>query len=188
MSSTLVAQMEMEEDLAEDHATAQPAAGRGPVEIVGVRLIARHRLVAEYPALIEALRAGDAPTPMFDAMRVEACPRGAALAWRAHRARGHLALAVGGAALLALYDGREQSPTRGAAHRVVLRAYGWPVGGWRLAVIPAGVWYGFAALDCDEARLVTIPVGASPTGDELTLPWDSPVIPFPWPPGITRAA
>ena len=80
---------------------------------------------------------------------------------------------------LALYDGREDSPTYGAVNEV-------HVGDARPAfvVIPPGIWHGLQNLGGTEALMINFP--SYPYNyedpDHYRLPWDTDRIPYRWRP------
>ena len=57
-----------------------------------------------------------------------------------------------------------------------------------LLKIPKGVYHGFAAKDCDEARIINIPTERYnyDEPDEHRCAWDSDEVPYDWPKEITQ--
>lgn len=76
-----------------------------------------------------------------------------------------------------LYDGRENSPTRGVINEVHL-------GDARpaLIVIPIGVWHGLQNLGACDARVLNFPTVAYnyKDPDHWRLPYDTSEIPYKW--------
>ncbi|MBM3778147.1 MAG: hypothetical protein FJW23_07890 [Acidimicrobiia bacterium] len=76
---------------------------------------------------------------------------GAVTDWHVHRRQTDRIIGVGGSIRLALWDGREQSPTCGATEVVRLSALR-PV----LVVVPPGVWHGLRNESGDMAGYVNV--------------------------------
>lgn len=139
--------------------------------------------------LMEMLRSDDAIFEQFGQAYVTGCRQGFAKGWHYHKEQTDYFTCVLGRALVVLYDGREGSATYQAVEEHILEAP--PVGdhdqsGPMLLKIPPLVIHGFAALGCPEARIINLPTRlyryANP--DEFRYPWNSPEIPYTWPPDI----
>ncbi len=138
--------------------------------------------------LMEMLRADEPAFEAFGQVYITGCKGGVAKGWHYHRLQTDHFTCVGGTALLVLYDGRDGSPTRGEVQEFILDAPPCRRADPILVKIPPLVVHGFAALDCDEARIINVPTlpyrAADP--DEFRYPWNSPDIPYTWPAGVTR--
>ena len=127
--------------------------------------------------LMEILRADDPEFRRFGQVYVTVARPGVVKAWHRHeRQTDHLAV-VAGEARIALYDGRDGSPTRGNVVDVVA-GEGNPV----LVVVPPGVYHGFKPVGDGPAHVVNIPTEVYDYGepDELRRPYDDPAIPYDW--------
>jgi dTDP-4-dehydrorhamnose 3,5-epimerase len=76
-----------------------------------------------------------------------------------------------------LFDGREESPTRGRINEI-------HVGDARpaLLVVPIGVWHGLQNLGSSDALVLNFPTRAYDYADpdHYRLPYDTPEIPYSW--------
>jgi dTDP-4-dehydrorhamnose 3,5-epimerase len=115
-----------------------------------------------------------APAPPRQTLYVTLRP-GAVSAWHMHERQLDQIFVVHGAVKLVLYDGRDESPTRGEVNELFLdRAR--PC----LVTVPPRIWHGLTALGGAEASFVNF-LGelydhADP--DEWRLPPDTPEIPY----------
>ena len=140
--------------------------------------------------LMEMLRADDPLFEGFGQVYVTCCRRGVAKAWHYHKEQTDHFVCLAESALVVLYDGREDSPTKGQVEEYILEA---PPGRERaplLLKIPPLVVHGFTALTGAEAWIVNIPTlpYRYRDPDEFRYPWDSPAIPYRWPAAVTRGA
>lgn len=163
------------------HGEAQP-------KIEGIILKELKVLRDDRGFLMEMLRCDDPFFERFGQVYVTCCAPGVAKAWHYHKEQTDHFICMKGHALVALYDSRTDSPSRGQTMEVILEA---PPGGGsppRLLRIPPGVIHGFAAARDDEAWILNVPNRpyryASP--DEFRLPWNSPEVPYSWPAHIQR--
>ncbi len=127
--------------------------------------------------LMEILRADDAHFQKFGQVYVTVARAGVVKAWHAHeRQTDHFAV-VAGEARVALYDGRDGSPTQGNVMEV-LAGESSPV----LIIIPPGVYHGFKAEGGRPAHIVNIPTELYnyERPDELRRPYDDPAVPYDW--------
>ncbi len=137
--------------------------------------------------LMEILRADDPLFERFGQVYVTCCRPGIAKAWHYHRQQTDHFACLRGRALVVLYDGRDGSPTRGRVQEFRLSAPPAPEGEGLLVKIPPLVVHGFAALGEEEAFILNIPteVYRPAAPDELRLPWNTPEVPYAWPPHVT---
>jgi len=144
--------------------------------------------------LMEMLRSDDEVYDRFGQVYMTGCTRGVAKAWHYHKEQTDHFVCVFGRAIVVLYDSREGSPTCGEVQEFILDAP--PTGGVSveghdsqlLVKIPPMVMHGFAAYECDEARIMNVPTHPYryDNPDEFRLPWNSEEIPYTWPSFITR--
>ncbi|HDP70190.1 MAG TPA: dTDP-4-dehydrorhamnose 3,5-epimerase [Actinobacteria bacterium] len=151
--------------------------------------------------LMEMLRCDDSIFEKFGQVYITGCKKGAAKAWHYHKEQDDHFICVSGKTLVVLCDLRKDSSTYKEVNEFVLEAPPAPggrphceeneptacIGGQILLKIPAWVAHGFAALDCDEARIINVPTKPYryDNPDELRFPWDSEEIPYKWPDFIT---
>ena len=135
--------------------------------------------------LMEILRNDDEIFEQFGQVYMTGVKRGVAKGWHYHYKQADHMVCVSGKVLLVLYDARHDSPTKGKVQEFILTA---PTGdGEQLLVkIPIGVYHGFTAVDCNEARIVNIPTQKYnyEEPDEHRCPWNSNEVPYKWPPEV----
>jgi len=138
--------------------------------------------------LMEMLREDDPIFERFGQVYVTGCRRGVAKAWHYHREQTDHFVCVTGTALVVLYDGREDSPTRRTVEEFTLHSPPTPNPVPLLLRIPPLVVHGFTTVHGEEARIINIPTlpyrYADP--DEYRYPWDTPEIPYRWPAEVVR--
>lgn len=138
--------------------------------------------------LMEMLREDEPLFERFGQVYITGCRRGVAKAWHYHKAQTDHFVCVAGTALVVLYDGRADSPTRGTIQEVTLTSPPTQDPAPLLLKIPRLVVHGFTAVDGEEARIINIPTlpyrYADP--DEYRYPWDSAEIPYRWPAEVAR--
>lgn len=127
--------------------------------------------------LMEILRSDDPDFDRFGQVYMTVVYPGVVKAWHMHKKQTDYFACVQGMAKVALYDGREESPTRGETNTFVI--------GWqrqRMVVIPPGVYHGFTAVGGEAAAIVNIPTELydREDPDEHRLPWDDPSIGYDW--------
>ncbi len=155
--------------------------------IQGVAVKPLRCLVDDRGFLMEILRSDEPMFERFGQVYLTCCRPGFAKAWHYHREQTDHFMCLRGRCLVVLYDNREGSPTRGQVQEFRLAA---PPGGEDEAMllkIPRLVVHGFAALDEEEAHILNIPTALYryDAPDELRLPWNSPEVPYAWPPHVT---
>jgi dTDP-4-dehydrorhamnose 3,5-epimerase len=127
--------------------------------------------------LMEILRADDPDFQRFGQVYVTVALPGVVKAWHCHeRQTDHLAV-VAGAARIALYDGRDGSPTAGNVVEIIAGEDN-PV----LVVVPPGVYHGFTPANGEPVRVLNIPTELYDYDDpdELRRPYNDPGIPYDW--------
>jgi len=137
--------------------------------------------------LMEILRSDDEIFEKFGQVYMTGVKQGVAKGWHYHKIQDDHFVCVLGKALVVLYDGREDSPTKGEVQEFILSEPA--TDGEHLVVkIPKGVYHGFTAVDCPEARIVNIPTEKYnyDEPDEHRVAWDSDEVPYKWPDGVTQ--
>ena len=107
--------------------------------------------------LMEILRADDKCFVEFGQVYVTTTLPGVVKAWHLHRKQTDNICCVQGMIKLALYDGREDSPTRGEVNQFYIGVHQ-P----RLIQVPEGVYHGWMCVSREEAVIVNVP----------TMPYD----------------
>lgn len=136
------------------------------------------RLIADGRGyLMEILRDDDPLFAGFGQCYVSATYPGVVKAWHAHEKQTDTFCCVQGNVRVGLWDGREDSPTRGETQSFVLGELN------RMVLqIPPGVWHGWVCLGTELAVVLNVPDRhyeyAAP--DEVRRPWDDPEIGFEW--------
>jgi len=129
--------------------------------------------------LMEVIRSDDPLFQRFGQAYVTTARPGVVKAWHCHaRQTDHFAV-VAGAARIALFDDRADSPTRGAVMEVVAGEAN-PV----LVVIPPGVFHGFKPEGDAPAHILNLPTELYDYDrpDEIRRPYDDAAIPYEWGP------
>lgn len=155
--------------------------------IQGVKIKELKVLPDERGFLMEILRSDDEIFEKFGQVYLTGVKRGVAKAWHYHKLQTDHFCCVFGQALVVLYDSREDSPTKGEVQEFIL-AEPEAEGQHLVLKIPLGVFHGFTATDCEEARVINIPTEKYDyqNPDEYRVPWNSPAVPYAWPKEVTR--
>ncbi len=146
--------------------------------IHGVKIKPLTRHLDERGYVMEILRDDDPEFIKFGQVYITTCNPGLVKAWHAHRNQTDHFCVIKGSAKIGLYDGREDSPTRGQGQTIVLSELD-PA----LLQIPPMVWHGQMALGSEPSYLLNIPSEHYNRDDPDELrkePFD-PSIPFHWP-------
>lgn len=127
--------------------------------------------------LMEMLRSDDPDFQRFGQVYLTMVYPGVVKAWHYHEKQTDHFVCVQGMAKVALYDGREDSATRGELNEFVI--------GWqrqRLLIIPPGVYHGFTAVGTEPACIVNVPTELYDYEhpDEHRRPHDDPEIGYDW--------
>jgi dTDP-4-dehydrorhamnose 3,5-epimerase len=102
--------------------------------------------------LMEILRRDDELFGAFGQVYVTTTLPGVVKAWHKHEKQTDNVACVAGMIKLALYDGREGSPSQGEISQFYLGVHR-PI----LVQIPAGVWHGWMCVGPEEAVIVNVP-------------------------------
>jgi len=132
--------------------------------------------------LMEILRSDDEIFEQFGQVYMTGVKKGVAKGWHYHQKQDDHMACVWGRALLVLYDARENSPTKGEVQEFILSEPG-SKGEHLLVKIPKGVYHGFTAIDCQEARIINVPTQKYnyDEPDECRVVWNSTEVPYHWP-------
>jgi dTDP-4-dehydrorhamnose 3,5-epimerase len=133
--------------------------------------------VDERGSLTEILRADDEVFEKFAQVYVSLNYPGVIRAWHYHKKQNDFFAVVKGMVKVALYDAREDSPTKGEVNEYFL--------GERnniLVRIPIGVMHGYKTIGIEPSLLLNFPTEVYNRNepDEYRVPWDSPEIPYDW--------
>jgi dTDP-4-dehydrorhamnose 3,5-epimerase len=133
--------------------------------------------VDERGSLTEILRVDDEVFEKFAQVYVSLNYPGVIRAWHYHKKQNDFFAVVKGMVKVALYDARENSPTRGEVNEYFL--------GERNNIIlriPIGVMHGYKTIGVEPSLLLNFPteVYNRSEPDEYRVPWDSPEVPYDW--------
>lgn len=133
--------------------------------------------------LMEMLRNDDGIFEKFGQVYMTGVKYGVAKGFHYHKMQTDHFSCVYGTALVVLYDARENSPTKGVVNEFILGAPGSDKGQEILVKIPIGVFHGFTAYECDEARIVNVPTKEYnyKEPDEYRCAWNSDEVAYKWP-------
>ncbi len=102
--------------------------------------------------LTEVLRSDDPLFERFGQVYVTTAYPGVVKAWHRHRKQTDFLAVLQGMATIALYDDREDSPTRGETNEFCAGVHN-PV----LVKVPPGVWHGFKCVSDTECMVMNVP-------------------------------
>lgn len=127
--------------------------------------------------LVELLRSDWKEFEKFGQAYLTVCKPGFAKAWHFHKKQTDNFTCVKNNALVALYDNRPESPTRGIVNEFVIGEKN-PC----LIKIPPRVIHGFSAHGKKEAYIINIPneLYNYDKPDEFRLPFDDKTVPYKW--------
>lgn len=145
--------------------------------IAGVKVRKLRLIPDDRGWLMELFRSDWEEFEKFGQVYVTTCYPGVVKAWHFHTKQTDNFACVSGVAKLALYDAREDSPTKGTVNEFFMGPLN-PI----IVTIPKNVYHGFAAAGPDTAMIVNTPTQvynyAEP--DEYRAPYDDPSIPYDW--------
>lgn len=126
--------------------------------------------------LMEVLRCDDSQFKQFGQVYVTAAYLDVVKAWHLHKKQTDNIACVYGKAILALYDAREESPTKGNSSEYIINE-----NNRQIVTILPGIYHGFKAED-NIALLINIPdlPYDYKNPDEHRLPPDSKEISYKW--------
>ena len=127
--------------------------------------------------LMEMLRSDWEEFEKFGQTYVTACYPGVVKAWHYHKHQTDHLICVSGMAKVALYDPRENSPTKGLVNEFFTGTLN-PI----LVKIPNPVYHGFTVVGGETAIIVNVPTQLynHEKPDEYRVAYDDPSIPYKW--------
>jgi len=127
--------------------------------------------------LMEILRSDDDIFQKFGQVYMTTNYPGVVKAWHYHKKQTDHVVCVRGMIKLVMYDGREDSSTRGRINEFFLGEHN-P----GMVRIPPGVWHGWKGIAETEALIinVTTELYNADSPDEFRLPYDTEEIPYDW--------
>ena len=127
--------------------------------------------------LMEMLRSDWEEFEKFGQTYVTACYPGVVKAWHYHKHQTDHFICVSGMAKVALYDPRDNSPTKGMVNEFFMGTLN-PI----LVKIPNMVYHGFTAIGNEMTIVVNVPTELYKYDkpDEYRVPYDDPSIPYKW--------
>jgi dTDP-4-dehydrorhamnose 3,5-epimerase len=127
--------------------------------------------------LMEILRADDDGFEKFGQVYISTTMPGVVKAWHLHKVQHDNFCCVKGMVKLVLYDGRDESPTKGTLTEYFIGDHN-P----KLVRVPAGVYHGWKCVSEDESIVVNIPTEPynREAPDEYRTAWNTPDIPYSW--------
>lgn len=133
--------------------------------------------VDERGSLTEILREDDPIFERFAQVYVSLNYPGVIRAWHYHKKQTDFFAVVKGMVKVALYDAREDSPTKGEVNEFFI--------GERnniLLRIPIGVYHGYKTIGVEPSLLLNFPTALYDRSqpDEYRIPWNSADIPYDW--------
>lgn len=147
-----------------------------PALIHGVEVKAVRVYVDERGIVAEILRSDDPMFERFGQVYYATCNPGVVKAWHYHKIHTDYLYCIYGSTKVGLYDGREDSPTRGMANTFILGPYSHLV-----IKVPPGVLHGNMCLGDEPCILVNVPTHVYDPSDEYKLDPFDPSIPYHWP-------
>lgn len=127
--------------------------------------------------LMEILRSDDTLFNKFGQVYVTYIYPGVVKAWHCHKKQTDSFTVVNGMAKLVLFDGREDSNTRGEVNEFFIG-----IDNPLLVQIPPGVYHGIKGIG--EITAIALNVPTEPydydNPDEIRLSWDTDKIPYDW--------
>jgi dTDP-4-dehydrorhamnose 3,5-epimerase len=145
--------------------------------IDGVHTKKLHVIPDERGFLMEILRNDDEFFEKFGQVYMTSAYPGVVKGWHYHRLQTDYLTCVHGMIKLALYDARDNSPTKGEIQEFFIGERN-PM----LVSIPPGVLHGFKGIGTETALIVnTVTESYNYAGpDEFRVAWDSPDVPYDW--------
>ena len=145
--------------------------------IDGVRVTRLKPIPDERGRLMEMFRSDEDDFEKFGQVYLTTAWPGVVKAWHYHRKQTDNFVCVQGMMKVALYDAREDSPTKSETAEFFMGVWN-PI---RLR-IPAGVYHGFKCISTGEAMIVNVPTEpySYDQPDEYRLPAHTDEIPYDW--------
>lgn len=145
--------------------------------IEGVKVKNLRVIPDERGRLMEILRSDDELFLKFGQVYLSTTYPGVVKGWHMHKKQWDNVCCVSGMIKLVIYDGREDSPTKGEINEFFIGIHN-P----KLVQIPPGLYHGWKCISQEEALVINIPTELYnyKEPDEYRLPPDTPEIPYNW--------
>ncbi len=145
--------------------------------IEGVKIRQLKRIPDERGFLMEMFRSDWTEYECFGQAYITAVYPGVVKGWHYHKLQDDNFVCVHGMAKVALYDARDESPTKGRINEFFMGVLN-PM----LVQIPKGVYHGFKGVSQDTTLIVNIPTKTYNYSepDEYRLPAHTEEIPYDW--------
>lgn len=145
--------------------------------IEGVKAKKLKQIKDERGWLMELLRSDWEEFEKFGQIYITTCYPGVVKAWHYHKKQTDHFICIKDTAKVVLYDGREDSPTKGLINEFFMGEKN-PL----LLKIPPRIMHGFTAIGNEETRIINIPTELYnyKNPDEYRLPPDTKEIPYDW--------
>ena len=145
--------------------------------IDGVRIKQLKVIPDERGYVMEILRCDDDMYEKFGQTYITSCYPGVIKGWHYHKVQADHFTCIIGMVKVALYDDRDESPTRGEVNEFFM--------GEKnniLLKIPRGVLHGFKAIGNETAVIVNVPTEPynRENPDEYRVPYNSKDVPYDW--------
>jgi dTDP-4-dehydrorhamnose 3,5-epimerase len=148
------------------------------VDLIDGVKVRRLRLIPDDRGwLMELLRSDWEEYEKFGQAYTTTCYPGIIKAWHYHKLQTDHFACLSGLAKVALYDPREDSPTKGMVNEFYMGITN-PI----LLKIPRLVYHGFTATGNEMAMIVNLPTELFnyERPDEYRVPYDDPSVPYQW--------
>ena len=145
--------------------------------IEGVKIKKLKVVPDERGRLMEIFRSDDELFEKFGQVYMTTTYPGVVKAWHMHDKQADNMACVAGTVKVALFDGRDGSPTKGRIDQIYMGIHN-PL----LLHIPPGVWHGWMCVSVEESIVVNAPTEPYDykNPDERRLPPHSGEIPYDW--------
>ena len=145
--------------------------------IEGVVIKSLRRIADDRGWLMEIFRSDWPEFQKFGQTYMTTCKPGVVKGWHYHKLQWDHFVPIRGNALVALYDAREDSKTKGVLQEIEVRE-----GEPKFIKIPPVVYHGFTPLDDKEIWVVNTPTELYnyKQPDEYRLEWNDPTIGYMW--------
>lgn len=143
--------------------------------IDGLRVLPLKKIDGPKGSLMHLLKASDPHFEKFGEVYISTTLPGQIKDWKFHKVMKQNFAVPAGTMKFVIYDDREDSPTRGQTETIVAGEENYV-----LIQIPPRLWYTFQATSSQPGLIVNCATHPHEAGEALSLPWDSPQIPYRW--------
>lgn len=147
--------------------------GEGP--IAGVEVIPKRRIPDGRGTVFRMLRSSDPHFREFGEIYFSSVYEGVVKAWKNHERVTVNYACIHGRIKVVLWDGREDSRTRGGLMEIFLGP-----DNHSLVVIPPGVWNGFQGRSSPMAIVANCATEPHDPQEFKRVPWDDSTVPYSW--------